>query len=347
MADATAFLQIKNELKTNLPYIIFELTSDCNLKCRYCYNIWKRPGAADIRNNSYKQARKTLKQLFRIADIENITFTGGEPFMSERFAEIVLYARMKKKTVTIISNGTYATREDYKMMIDLGVNLFELPMHSCIPAEHDFMAGMKGAWNKALQSISDIKQMGGYLVAVIVLTKVNYKNIRETLLHIKSLGIKQIMLNRYNIGGTGISEAANLLMTKEEMKETFRIADKTAGEEGLSVTSNVCTPFCVLNPDDYPNIPISSCSASVANKPITLDLLGNLRICNHSPVNIGNIFDTGFEQLFETPYVKSWEKLVPEYCKSCELWENCRGGCRAASEQLGKTIAEVDPLVLN
>ena len=331
--------------KTKLPYIIFELTSDCNLNCKYCYNIWKRPGGEAVNNNSYKQARKTLKQLFRIADVQNITFTGGEPFMSERFAELVLYARMKKKSVTLISNGTYAEKEDYKMMVNLGVGLFETPMHSSIPAEHDFMAGVKGSWNKALQSIKDIREMGGYIVAVIVLTKANYKNIKETLLFIKSLGVTQIMLNRYNIGGKGISEAENLLMTKEEMKEAFRIADQTAGEHKLSVTSNVCTPFCVLDPDDYPNIPISSCSASISNKPITLDMYGNLRICNHSPVNIGNIFNSSFEELFVTDYVKNWETIIPEYCKTCEIWDKCRGGCRAASEQLGEDISVVDPLV--
>lgn len=332
-------------MKTRLPYIIFELTSDCNLKCRYCYNIWKRPGSEPLRNNSYKEAKRTLKQLFRIADIENITFTGGEPMMSERFAELVLYARLKGKTVTLISNGTYASVEDYKTMVKLGVGLFELPVHSVIPEEHDFMAGLKGAWEKSTTAIRSIKESGGSVVAVIVLTKANFTHISETLVFIKSLGIKHIMLNRYNIGGTGISEAENLLMSIEQLKDTFAIANKTAGEEGLSVTSNVCTPFCVLNPDDYNNIPISSCSASISNKPITLDLHGNLRICNHSPVNIGNIYESSFEELFSTPYVKSWETVIPEFCKECELWEKCRGGCRAASEQLGKSIAEADPII--
>lgn len=29
----------------HLPQILFETTPSCNLDCRYCYNVWKPPGA--------------------------------------------------------------------------------------------------------------------------------------------------------------------------------------------------------------------------------------------------------------------------------------------------------------
>ena len=40
-----------------------------------------------------------------MADVEQVTFTGGEPFLAERFSELVLYTRMKRKQVAIITNG--------------------------------------------------------------------------------------------------------------------------------------------------------------------------------------------------------------------------------------------------
>jgi len=117
-------------MKVKLPQITFELTSVCNLKCKYCYNIWKTPNNTDFQQfNSYKQAKKKLKRIFKVADVKHITFTGGEPFLSARFPELVLYARMKKKSVTIITNGNSANKSDYKQMLDLKVRLFELPVH--------------------------------------------------------------------------------------------------------------------------------------------------------------------------------------------------------------------------
>jgi radical SAM protein with 4Fe4S-binding SPASM domain len=36
---------------------------------------------------------------------------------------------------------------------------------------------------------------------------------------------------------------------------------------------------------------------------------------------------------------------VPTLCGSCKLWERCKGGCRAASEQLYGTFDRVDPIL--
>ena len=183
-------------MKQKLPFIIFETTSVCNLNCRYCYNIWKRPGEKDIPKNSYKQAKKTLQRFFKMADVEQVTFTGGEPFLAERFSELILFTRMKKKQVAIISNGNKASKEDYKTMINIGVNLFEFPIHSNQADVHDYLTQVPGSWQKVIQTIKDVQELKGNIVAVIVITKANFKHIDKTLAFIKKLRIDRIMLNR-------------------------------------------------------------------------------------------------------------------------------------------------------
>ena len=100
--------------KQKLPYIIFEATSNCNLNCLYCYNYWKIPDKDFEHFNSYKTALKTLKKLFKIAEVGNVTFTGGEPLMAERVSELILFARMKKASVNLITNGVYGNESKYK-----------------------------------------------------------------------------------------------------------------------------------------------------------------------------------------------------------------------------------------
>ncbi|MDP4269758.1 MAG: radical SAM protein, partial [Bacteroidota bacterium] len=121
----------------NLPHIAFETTDRCNLDCVYCYNIWKTDAVERTPFNSYQKAIGTLKQLFSTTDIQYVAFTGGEPFLSERFAEVILYCRMEGKQVTLISNGTKGTEKDYKRLIKLGVGLFEFPIHSAHAEIHD------------------------------------------------------------------------------------------------------------------------------------------------------------------------------------------------------------------
>jgi len=34
-----------------------------------------------------------------------------------------------------------------------------------------------------------------------------------------------------------------------------------------------------------------------------------------------------------------------KYCSKYNQWSKCRGGCRAASEQMGNTIEKEDPII--
>jgi radical SAM protein with 4Fe4S-binding SPASM domain len=295
--------------------------------------------------NSYRQARKTLKMLFKRANVGQVTFTGGEPLLSERFPELVLFTRLKKKAVSVISNGNAGSYEDYKSLISLGVDLYEFPVLSADPEIHDFLTDVKGSWEKSVQSVKNVKELGGNVVAVIVITKSNYQDIDKTLKFIDSLGIKRIMLNRYNIGGNGIKQPQNVLTNKEELNQAFKKANDLVPELKLRLTSNVCTPLCLLDPAEYKNIGFTVCSSNIYHKPLTIDIDGNMRICNHSPVIIGNIYKEDIETIFSSPYFKLWTDIVPDYCKNCKIFDKCLGGCRAASEQAGFGLEHVDPVL--
>jgi MoaA/NifB/PqqE/SkfB family radical SAM enzyme len=164
-----------------LPHVVFETTSECNHNCRYCYNIWKRPGASAQKPIGFRQTLHTLKSLFRQAEVSHITFSGGEPFMSERFLDLVLTCRMKRKSVTIITNGTYARKEDYRSLKEIGVGMIELPILSAQPEVHDRLTGRIGSWIKVMQSAAIVQELGLPLVAVVVLTRLNYPGIGETI----------------------------------------------------------------------------------------------------------------------------------------------------------------------
>jgi radical SAM protein with 4Fe4S-binding SPASM domain len=295
--------------------------------------------------NSYKQALKTLKKLFKIADIKNIAFTGGEPLLAERFLEIVLYCRMQGKSITIISNGTYGKQEDYQHLINMGVGLFEIPIHSPTASIHDEMTQLIGSWQKSQDTIRYIIDNKGYVVPVIVLTKFNAAVLQETLEFIASLGLKRIMLNRYNIGGYGLKNPENISLSQNELKSAFDIANVMSSKLNLVISSNVCTPRCVLNPSDYPAIAFGNCSTNVLKRPLTLDIEGNMRLCNHSPVVAGNIYKQDLSEILFSDYSEKWETNIPEYCSNCDLWQKCLGGCRAASEQMGNGLLKEDPII--
>ncbi|WP_163355082.1 radical SAM/SPASM domain-containing protein [Dysgonomonas sp. 25] len=332
-------------MKLQLPNIALELTDKCNLACRYCYNVWKIPGAERKTFDSYPKAIKALRQLFAQIEVQNVTLTGGEPFVAQRLKEIALFCRMEGKTVTVISNGFKGTESDYQSLIKMGITLFEFPIHSAEEAIHDNITQVKGSWRKSIASIRAVQQLKGYPVPVIVLTKYNIEVLGDTLDFIDALGLRRIMMNRYNIGGCGTAEPASVSATHSQLRKAFEIANQKAEELDLVISSNVCSPDCLLDPSDYYNIMFGHCSDNVLWKPITMDINGNIRLCNHSPVVAGNIFEQSIEEILYSPYANSWNEIVPEYCAQCSKWEKCRGGCRAASEQCGLGLGHVDPIM--
>ncbi|HPS13034.1 MAG TPA: radical SAM protein, partial [Prolixibacteraceae bacterium] len=121
--------------KTKLDYILFEATQQCNLNCLYCYNHWKRDNTANgIIEEGYVQSVKTLKKLVETTTVKHITFTGGEPFLAERIREQILFCRMKNISVSVITNGNASSAEELMQLIRIGVQLFELPVHSPSPS---------------------------------------------------------------------------------------------------------------------------------------------------------------------------------------------------------------------
>jgi radical SAM protein with 4Fe4S-binding SPASM domain len=297
--------------------------------------------------NSYRKAIHTLKEIFKQADIRSIAFTGGEPFLAERFMEVALFCRMEGKQITIISNGTQGKESDYRQLLKMGVGLFEFPIHSAQAEIHDRMTNLRESWEKSVASVKSVLQLGGYVVPVVVITKHNVRQLGETLDFIHSIGCDRIMLNRYNIGGKGCNNPLEISATAGELRQAFALANKKADELGLRLTANVCSPVCLLDPADYPNIGFGHCSFDVLRRPITLDINGNMRLCNHSPVIAGNIFEQPVEDILFSDYTQSWENSVPDFCAACSQWKKCKGGCRAASEQCSFTLLEEDPIIKN
>lgn len=331
--------------KIQLSHIAFETTDACNLDCVYCYNIWKTDRVKHEPFNSYKQAMATLKQAFAMADIQQVAFTGGEPFLSERFAEVILFCRMEGKQVTLISNGTVGTAREYKQLHKLGVGLFELPVHSFDADTHDRMTRLKGSWQKSVDSIRELLRLGARVVPVVVITRHNVDQLGKTLDFIHSLGCNRIMLNRYNIGGKGCNAPMEVSANAQQLIRAFSLANEKAEQKDLRLTANVCSPVCLLNPADYPLIGFGHCSFDPLHRPVTLDIRGNVRLCNHSPIVAGNIHQQSFRDILYSDYSLSWETAVPDLCQPCSHWSVCKGGCRAASEQCFGTLKEADPII--
>ncbi len=333
--------------RLELGIVVFELTDACNQACKFCYNHFKGGDTpCTVEAPNFRQARRTLRRLQREARVASISFSGGEPMLMPRIHDLILKARAGGSNVNLLTNGTLLKEDDIEIIDNLGVGLVQIPLLSHRAEVHDHITQLQGSWERAMASARRIAaKHAERLTPVFILSKLNVEDIEPTLEMYASMGVKRIMLNRFNIGGLGRKYAEELTLNHEELREAFGRANAKLGELGMRAHNGVCTPMCLLSPTDYPNITFTHCTTDLSSRPLTVNYRGDVRFCNHSPRVLGNLHEESLAKILERSSSDGYFSNIPKQCAQCELWERCRGGCRAASEQLYGTFDIADPIL--
>lgn len=348
MSTTTLTRLLSRQNKASVNIVVYELTDACNQACKFCYNYWKaKECPAKMEAPDPRLARRTLRRLLRQADIGHISFSGGEPMMMPNIHDLALKVRFSGAGFNLLTNGTLLSDQDIDIFDQLGVGAVQIPILATDPALHDEITSLKGSWQRAVSAARRVAaKREGVLVPVLIVSRMNFHCIEECLEFFHNeLGAKYALINRFNIGGLGLKNAAALNLTNAEIEEMFERANRTAERLGMTLQSGVCTPLCVVDPAKYPSVLFTNCSTDFSRRPLTVNFRGDVRFCNHSPRILGNIYKTPLRKIIEEATKDEYFATVPTKCAGCKLWERCRGGCRAASEQLYGTFGEADPIV--
>ena len=332
--------------RTRIDNIVFELTQACNQCCRFCYNYW-RDGSTPLPPPAPAQARKTLRKLLQQASVGTLSFSGGEPMLLKNVHDLALAARFKGCHVNILTNGTLLTRQALDNFISLGISAIQIPVLSADPQVHEYLTSLPGSWEKAttaLRNVAEVLPKGAY--AVLVITAVNAPGIPQTLQLIRELGVRNVMVNRFNIGGQGLLHSKELVLDVATLKGAFADVEAfAAANPDIHFVSGVCTPLCVMDPAPYPHIKFTWCSTDFSRRPVTVNCNGDVRFCNHSPYVLGNIHERPIGEILSDPEVNARYSVIPDRCRDCAMLRRCNGGCRAASEQVYGTFGKEDPIL--
>ena len=332
--------------RTRIDNIVFELTQACNQCCKFCYNYW-RDGSTPLPPPDPSLAGRTLRKLLSQASVGTLSFSGGEPMLLRNVHDLVLSARFKGSRVNVLTNGTLLSEAALDNFISLGVGAIQIPLLSADAKVHEYLTGLPGSWQKAVDALGRVASLmpkGAY--AVLVVTAVNAPGIPETLKLIRSLGVRGVMVNRFNIGGMGLLHCKELILDARMLKGAFAdVEEFAAAHADMHFVSGVCTPLCLMDPKPYPHIQFTWCSTDFSRRPVTVNYCGDVRFCNHSPYVLGNIYQRPIGDILSDPAVVQRYAGVPERCADCSFLSKCNGGCRAASEQVYGTFSHADPVL--
>lgn len=337
---------IKNKLLVNRQdSIIFEVTQPCNNDCLFCYNVWKCRDDYPKGELNTEDTKKLIAKTIKDTKCKQFTFTGGEPFLRKDLAELVSFTKKQGVSVTIISNGTLITEEVAKEYIKLGVGLFELPILSAERTTHDALSRHKGAFDKVTESIANIKLHNGIVVAVFVGTKKNIDGFAEMIELSIALGVDGIMFNRFNVGGEGTKHIEELLPTPEQVIRALEVTESAMDRYKISISCSIPIQPCIIDTSKFKKVYFGYCAAGTKRAYYTIDPLGNIRPCNHTPMILGNILSDSFTGLSRPDKLKPFTEPIPEFCKDCALARTCLGGCKGAAEVCYGSLCAEEPFL--
>ena len=137
-------------------YVIFYVTSKCNLRCRHCFYLEELGKHEDLALEEVQQVAEKLNPL------DFVRLTGGEPFLRKDLAEVIeaFHKRAGVGRMGMISNATLPDRmpdminEVFQrcpdLTLDLGVSVDGLA------DVHDDLRGRAGLFAKTRQAVLDI-----------------------------------------------------------------------------------------------------------------------------------------------------------------------------------------------
>jgi len=142
-----------------------ELTYDCNLACRFCYNPVERKnqprrnGACVKKGEplSYTEILDLLDQL-REMNILYLTLTGGEPILHPRFWEIAQAAKERSFAVRVFSNGVLIDKENADRFAELAPYCIEMSLHGANAETAEAMTQVKGSFDRQMRALALLKE---------------------------------------------------------------------------------------------------------------------------------------------------------------------------------------------
>ena len=336
------FLDIYNK-RINLKSFVFEITQRCNHNCLFCYNVWKckKYPEGEISSEEWKGLIRKLKAETKV---KLISLSGGEPLLRKDLVELINFMRSEKISSNLITNGSLITEKIAMDVVDVGVSVFEIALHTSKENVYNRMTRTKN-FKKMLEGIANVKQFDGKLVTVIVATKYNIKDVSETVEMAIALGSDAVMFNRFNPGGMGIKYMKQLLPSVKELRDAFQTLNRMSEEYGIAITSSVPVQPCLIDMKEYDRLNFGYCPSGNDKSYFTIDSLGNVRVCNHSPTILGDFKKQSFKEIFENSFVDKFKQVIPEFCSDCKMKEICRGGCKASAEVFYGCVECEDPFL--
>lgn len=328
-------------LRDEYPYrLTIVLTECCNHKCNYCFN------SCDSRRHQEVNIADWFRVINQAGDmgVQEITFTGGEPFLYKNFITLIEHCTKKGIYTKISTNGTFLKEDTIKKLKDAGAEYIHLSLPSVSEAVYDKITGSTQDLMKVKQAVRQLKQHGFYIRAKMVLTPQNADEVERLIEFCADEGVDFIHLAPYIL--TENSRGGRQLLPNEDVLLNIkRIADEKRKKYKHIVISEV--PIASLKWSGPQNI--TRCGG--IKDSLTILSNGNITFCEAlgtlKEFILGNIHDNTLWEIWNShkPDLITIpnQKALDRECTECKYFHQCQTGCFVFSNMQSNNPWSIDP----
>jgi AdoMet-dependent heme synthase len=169
--------------------VVWEITQKCNLKCVHCCN--GEPKAERV--HRLEGYRKGIMDMKLVAAVDEIYFTGGEPFCLPFFVDILEYAGKAGILCSVATNGTLLSDEIAERVSNVGLNMLQVSFDGPDEAAHDLVRGA-GSFKHTIKSIKKVTNICKLRMSSVVL-KHTQNRIEDFVSLALGLGADEVIFN--------------------------------------------------------------------------------------------------------------------------------------------------------
>jgi len=327
------FLEIKKSLPLYPDLAHVHLTRKCNLRCEHCYVEGGKGGTI-----SFSEACYIVDTLSEIG-VDTIAFGGGEVSLAPYFNQLVEYTTKRDITPTYTTNGLLLDIETAKKCGAVSVSV------DGIGDDYSIYRGCKeGVWNQIEANIKALADVHPNVIANILMTSQNYRQIFQISIHLRQLGVKQFLFLRFKPEGRG--RLKNKSLRPQEVKTVVGQLLTLSLWKDVKVLIDSCSIpyFRVAN---LPKEALRRISLQLDNgcgagrSFLCIDFVLSVKPCSFQKRPFLSLREHSFSECFQAvaAFSAAQKNFIPNKCENCGLYDLCGGGCPV----LGKP-GEADPL---
>jgi radical SAM protein with 4Fe4S-binding SPASM domain len=329
---------------------VWEMTTACNLRCIHCHTSGGKPADDEL---TTAEAKRLLDQLAGVSEFRMMAFTGGEPLVRRDLFELLAHSQALGFTNTMATNATLIDDAVAQRLRRYGVVIAAVSLDGFDATTHDFVRGLPGAFEAALQGMRALRRAGILLHINITAMEYNMDQMEPLMALVEELGAGILLMYQLvPVGrGRGIGEAALDLGANERLIRFMAQAQRTTRAIMEPVAGPQYWPFLLQRAGirSGPLLRLAEtvfhgCSAGRGFVYVKPD--GQVWPCPFVEVSCGNVRQTPFPVIWHTSPVlrdlREREDRLRGRCGECDYRQLC-GGCRGrAWATTGDYLAE-DP----